>query len=160
MYQTEPERLTRINSPPIMIPWPNAGLLLAHRLRRWASFRPALERSLVFAGDMSRSAFVMRWKRICLLGRAVGTRLCNCIHLRAIEITPLQCLVACPLSTKLRARLFGSTSEGLGRGSSREQSQTVKMGTVVHVILFNKIVCAFPHDSVWERSRYIHNLTM
>ena len=91
----------------------------------------------------ARSAFVMRWKRLCLIGCAVGTRLCNCIHWRAIEITPLQCLVACPLSTKLLTRLFGSTSEGSGRGSSREQSQTVKMGTVVHVILFNKIVCAF-----------------
>ena len=56
-----------------MIPSPNAGLMLAHCLRRWASIKPALVRSLVCAGDMSRAAFVMRWKRLCLLDRAVGT---------------------------------------------------------------------------------------
>ena len=29
---------------------PNGGLMLAHRLRRWPSIRPALDQRLVFAG--------------------------------------------------------------------------------------------------------------
>ena len=33
--------------------WPNAGLMLAHRLRRWASINPALGQCLVFAGITS-----------------------------------------------------------------------------------------------------------
>ena len=31
--------------------WPNAGLLLAHRLRRWTNNSPALGQRIVFAGD-------------------------------------------------------------------------------------------------------------
>ena len=30
--------------------WPNVGLLLAHRLRRWPNSKPALDQRLVFAG--------------------------------------------------------------------------------------------------------------
>ena len=30
--------------------WPNAGLMLAHRLRRWANINPALGQRVVFAG--------------------------------------------------------------------------------------------------------------
>ena len=30
--------------------WPNAGPILAHRLRRWSSIKPALVQRLVFAG--------------------------------------------------------------------------------------------------------------
>ena len=30
--------------------WPNAGLMLAHRLRRWANIKPALGQRVVFAG--------------------------------------------------------------------------------------------------------------
>ena len=30
--------------------WSNANLLLAHRLRRWANSKPALDQRLMFAG--------------------------------------------------------------------------------------------------------------
>ena len=32
-------------------PWPNAGLMLAQRRRRWPSIKPALEQHLVHTGD-------------------------------------------------------------------------------------------------------------
>ena len=35
--------------------WPNAGLMLAHRLRRWPSIKPALVQRFVFAGSQSVS---------------------------------------------------------------------------------------------------------
>ena len=40
--------------------WPNAGLMLAHRMRRWPSIKPALVQRFVFAG----SQFVLWW--VCL----------------------------------------------------------------------------------------------
>ena len=33
-----------------IIHWPNVGLLLAHRLRRWPNSKPALVQPLMFAG--------------------------------------------------------------------------------------------------------------
>ena len=31
--------------------WPDAGLMLAHRLRRWANIRPSSGQHVVFTGD-------------------------------------------------------------------------------------------------------------
>ena len=39
-----------VNIPANTTRWPNAGLMLAHRLRRWANISPALGQSVVFAG--------------------------------------------------------------------------------------------------------------
>ena len=45
-----------VNIPADRSRWPNAGLMLGQRRRRWASISPALGRRLVFAGYNSGSA--------------------------------------------------------------------------------------------------------
>ena len=37
-----------------MIRWPNVGVLLAHRLRRWVNSKPTLTQRLMFAGKVRK----------------------------------------------------------------------------------------------------------
>ena len=48
--------------------WPNAGLLLAQRRRRWVNISPALSQSLVFTGNKHRKK---RWCNMCWTRQSV-----------------------------------------------------------------------------------------
>ena len=48
---TKTQRVLRIlSTAENMGPWPNVGILLAHRLRRWPDSKPALGQILMFVG--------------------------------------------------------------------------------------------------------------
>ena len=40
--------------------WLNAGLMLAHRLRRWANISPALDQRVVFVGKLNKNIRILK----------------------------------------------------------------------------------------------------
>ena len=53
--------------------WPNAGLMLSHRLRRWANIRSALGQCLVFAGyNTGNLCSVSRSEKLCKFGHLLN----------------------------------------------------------------------------------------